>query len=164
MEILSSKFSISPESFAEHLMNSGTRDDRDPDSWHTHSMKKSYMSIKWCRLTKRRMQRPSSVKDYAEFLRPTRRHKPNGLSWNEDVSVADTRGYSYLHESQVVRHEIKPMRNIIKCGWDLNTFAARDPPVSSLVAWEERATVWSKQTDGCLVSELPPFAFICLPK
>lgn len=153
IECLGDSFSMSPEVFEEHLVNSGwqngTCNDQDPNIWITQDMKKSYMSIKWYRPVKRVLQRPYSSVDRQIFLDPNAR----SLSWMEAVSTG-------LGKLRGVEHISRPATNIFRQDWDMKTDGEAAISTGGFAAWEERATVWSKQCGGYLVGQNPIFITI----
>ena len=148
IEILGSTFSISPEFFEEHLINSGWRDgtyqDREADTWITRGMEKNYRSIRWYRPTLPKSSRPNSAADRDELLKP---ENPL-LLWTEAVSVRASNQYATMKR---VKHKLSPTTNILRQDWSLGTNADNIAPSLSPSAWEERATVWSKHIGSCHV-------------
>ena len=138
IECLGSSLSISPEAFEEHLLNGGWRngkyDDPKSDTWITHDMVKNYTTIRWYRPVKRKLQRPYSASDWENILAP----EPWSMMWTE--AVPNDAGKSYP-----VRHRMRPLTNIIRRDWSLKTNAEAQVAVGDLAAWEERATIWSRQ-------------------
>ena len=138
IECLGTSLSMSPEVYEEHLLNSGWRngtyDDNEPDTWVTRDMKKSHMSIRWYRPVKRTLRQPYSTVERKEFL--TSGTQP--FSWTE--AVLDEHG-----KPHGVRHQLRPRNNILRRGWQMNTNADAAISVGSFAAWEERATIWSKE-------------------
>ena len=138
IDCLGTLFSLSPEVYEEHLVNSGWRsgtyDDEDPETWVTRDMKKSHMSIKWYRPVKRILQQPYSSAERKEFL--TSVTLP--FSWTE--AVPDEHG-----KPHGVKHQSRPEINILRQDWDFSTDAEAASSVGSFAAWEERATIWSEQ-------------------
>ena len=137
---LGTSFSMSPEVYEEHLVNSGWRNgmdkDPEPDTWITRDMKKNHMSIRWYRPVKRVLQRPNTASDRLKFLGAS----AYPFSWTE--SVADRLGK--LHG---VHHISKPATNIFRRGWDMKTDGEVNISAGGFTAWEERATLWNKQCD-----------------
>ena len=138
MECLGTSLSMSPEVYEEHLVNSGWRNgtynDKEPDTWVTRDMKKSYLSVRWYRPVKRTLQQPYSSMERKEFL--TSGTLP--FSWTE--AVLDEHG-----QPHGVKHQSRPKTNILRRDWDMSTDAEAAISVGSFTAWEERATIWSKQ-------------------
>ena len=138
IECLGTSLSMSPEVYEEHLLNSGWRngtyDDNHPDTWVTRDMKKSHMSIRWYRPVKRTLQQPYSASERENFL--TSGTQP--FSWTEPVP--DEHG-----KPHGVKHQLRPRFNILRRDWQMNTNADAAISVGSFTAWEERATIWSKQ-------------------
>ena len=138
IECLGTSLSMSPEIYEEHLVNSGwcngTYDDEEPDTWVTRDMKKSHMSIRWYRPVKRTLQQPYSASERKEFL--TAGTLP--FSWTQ--AVPDEHGKPHS-----VKHQSRPKTNILRRDWDMSTNAELTISAGSFVAWEERATIWSKQ-------------------
>ena len=138
IECLGTSLSMSPEVYEEHLLNSGWRngtyDDNEPDTWVTRDMKKSHMSIRWYRPVKRTLRQPYSTVERKEFL--TSGTQP--FSWTE--AVLDEHG-----KPHGVKHQLRPRYNILRRDWQINTIADTADSMGSFAAWEERATIWSKQ-------------------
>ena len=138
IECLGSSLSISPEAFEEHLLNGGWRngkyDDPKSDTWITHNMVKNYTTLRWYRPVRRRLQRPYSASDWEKILDPG----TLSMAWTEAVSSDAGKSYG-------VRHRMEPLTNIIRRDWSLNTNAEAYVAVGDLAAWEERATIWSRQ-------------------
>ena len=138
IECLGSSLSISPEAFEEHLLNGGWRngkyDDPKSDTWITHDMVKNYTTLRWYRPVRRKLQRPYSASDWENILDPGR----CSMAWTEAVSNDAGRPYD-------VRHRMEPLTNIIRRDWSLKTNAESYVAVGDLAAWEERATIWSRQ-------------------
>ena len=151
IEILGSTFSISPEFFEEHLINSGWQNgkyqDREADTWITRGMEKNYTSIRWYRPTLSKSSRPNSAADRIKLLDP---ENPI-LLWTEAVSVHTSNQATTI---KGVKHEARPMTNILRQDWTLKTNAEDVAPLLSPSAWEERATVWSKHLEKCQVGRL----------
>ena len=138
IECLGTSFTMSPEVYEEHLVNSGWRNgtynDQEPETWITRDMKKSHMSIRWYRPVKRVVQRPSSTLDRQRLLNSW----TEGFSWTEAVP-------NDLGKPHGVKHVSRPTTNILRRDWDTKTDAEANTTVGDFAAWEERATVWSKQ-------------------
>ena len=138
IECLGTSLSMSPEVYEEHLLNSGWRngmyDDNEPDTWITRDMKKSHTSIRWYRPVKRTLRQPYSTVERKQFL--TSGTHP--FSWTE--AVLDEHG-----KPHGVKHQLRPRYNILRRDWQMNTNADTANSVGSFAAWEERATIWSKQ-------------------
>ena len=138
MNCLGTSLSMSPEVYEEHLVNSGWRNgtynDKEPDTWVTRDMKKSHLSIRWYRPVKRTLRQPYSTVERKEFL--TSGTTP--FSWTE--AVLDEHG-----QPHGVKHQSRPKTNILRRDWDMSTDAEAGISVGSIAAWEERATIWSKQ-------------------
>lgn len=138
IECLGSSLSISPEAFEEHLLNGGWRngkyDDPKSDTWITHDMVKNYTTLRWYRPVKRKLQRPYSASDWENILDPGR----CSMAWTEAVSNDAGKPYG-------VRHRMEPLTKIIRRDWSLRTNAEAHVAVGDLAAWEERATIWSRQ-------------------
>ena len=139
IECLGTSFSMSPEVYEEHLINSGWLNgmdtDQEPDTWITRDMKKTHMSIKWYRPVKRVLQRPNSTSDRLRFLGTS----AQPFSWTEVIN--DRLGF----KPHGVQHVSKPATNIFRRGWDMRTDAEMNISAGGFVAWEERATLWNKQ-------------------
>ena len=146
IECLGTSLSMSPEVYEEHLVNSGWRNgtynDKEPDTWVTRDMKKSHTSIRWYRPVKRTLQQPYSTIERKEFL--TSGTLP--FSWTE--AVLDEHG-----KPHGVQHQSRPETNILRRDWDMSTDPDAAISVGSFAAWEERATIWSKQIDRLRVGE-----------
>lgn len=138
IECLGTFFSMSPEVFEEHLINSGWQNgmdkDQEPDTWITRDMKKNHISIRWYRPVKRVLQRPNSTSDRLKFL-DTSAHD---FSWTEVMT--DRHG-----EPHAIQHVSRPATNIFRRGWDIKTDAEVSISRKGFVAWEERATLWNRQ-------------------
>jgi hypothetical protein len=144
MECLGSTLGINPEMFEEHLLNSGWRDgcydDPESDTWITRDIVKDYTSIKWYRPVKRSLQRPNSATDRKNLLNQS----TQSLKWTEAVPVRPGKSFG-------VRHELKPSINILRRDWDLRTDTDIASFVNSSAAWEERATIWTRQFEACRI-------------
>ena len=138
IECLGTLYSMSPEVYEEHLLNSGWRNgtynDEDAETWVTRDMKKSHMSIRWYRPVKRILQQPYSIAERKEFL--TSGTLP--FTWTE--AVHDEHG-----KPHGVKHHSRPEVNILRRDWEMNTDVEVATSVGGFAAWEERATIWSKQ-------------------
>ena len=147
IDCLGTSFSISPEVFEEHLVNSGwqsgTYNDEEPDTWITREMGKSHTSIRWFRPVKRILQRPYSTEDRQRLLDASA--KP--FSWSE--AVPNKFGATYD-----VTHLTGPATNILRQDWDLRADTEATFSAGGFAAWEERATVWSKQCGSCRVGKI----------
>lgn len=146
IECLGTSFSVSPEMYEEHLVNSGWQNgiynDQQPENWITRNMKKSHMSIKWYRPVKRTILRPHSITDRLKFLDPS----TQPFRWTENIP--DARG-----KPHGVQHISTPTTNIFRQDWDIKTNADATISAGGFAAWEERATVWDKQCDGYRVGQ-----------
>ena len=144
IECLGSSLNISPEVFEEHLLNAGWQngefDDSESDIWITHDMVKNYRTLRWYRPVKRKLQRPYSAFDWATLLDP---FEP-AMSWTEAVPNDIGKPYG-------VGHSTRPSTNILRRDWDLKTDAEAHVAVGDMAAWEERATIWSRQSESCSV-------------
>ena len=142
---MGSSLNISPEVFEEHLLNSGWRngryDDDETDTWVTRDMTKSYTTLRWFRPVKRKLQRPYSESDWESLLNP----RGKVFSWVESVPSKDGKNFG-------VQHDSKPTTNIIRNDLDLKTDVKAFADVGDLVGWEEKATLWSRQSNGCRIS------------
>ena len=138
IECLGSSLSISPEVFEEHLLNGGWQngkyDDPESDTWITHDMVKNYTTLRWYRPVKRTLPRPYSAWDWEAILDP---QEPS-ISWTEAVPNDPGKPYG-------VSHVMEPSTNILRRDWDLKTDTDAHVVVGDLAAWEERATIWSRQ-------------------
>ena len=138
IECLGTSLSMSPEVYEEHLVNSGWRNgtynDEEPNTWVTRGMKKSHVSIRWYRPVKRILQQPCSTVERKELLSS----ETLPFSWTE--TVLDEHG-----KPHGVKHQSRPETNILRRDWDISTNAEAAISVGSFAAWEERATIWSKQ-------------------
>lgn len=136
IECLGTSFSISPEVYEEHLVNSGWKNgsynDGEPNTWITRDMQKSHMSIKWYRPVKRVLQ-----VDRQRLLDS----RAQSFSWKEAVPNG-------LQKPHGVDHVSKPATNILRQDWDITTDVEATVAVGGFTAWEERATVWSTQCAG----------------
>ena len=143
IECLGSWFSISPEVYEEHLVNSGWQNgicnDDEPDTWITRDMKKNHTSIRWYRPVKRITQRPYSRQDRRMFLDSNLQY--SYLSWVEKVRTE-------LGKVFKVKHKTTPTTNIFRSAWDIKTDTDATMSIGGFTAWEERATVWSKECAG----------------
>ena len=146
IECLGTSFSMSPEIFEEHLVNSGWQNgmynDPKPDTWITRDMKKTHISIKWYRPVKRVLQRPHSTVDRQRFLDPSAK----SFSWTEAVPTK-------VGKPHGVDHVTRPATNILRRDWDIRTDAEESNTVGGFAAWEERATVWIRQRGDCHVGK-----------
>lgn len=146
IDCLGTLFSISPEMYEEHLVNSGWQDgiynDQQPENWITRNMRKSHTSIKWYRPVKRVLQRPYSTTDRQRFLDPS----TQPFRWTENVPDAHGKPHG-------VQHISTPTTNILRQDWDMKTNADARISAGGFAAWEERATVWDRQCDGYRVGQ-----------
>ena len=147
IECLGTSFSISPEMYEEHLVNSGWQNgiynDQSPENWITRDIKKSHMSIKWYRPVRRVLQRPYSTADRQRFLAPS----AQPFRWTENI--LDARG-----KPHGIQHVSRPTTNVLRQDWDIKTNADATISAGGFTAWEERATVWDKQCDGYRVGQI----------
>ena len=138
---LGSSLNISPEVFEEHLLNSGWRngqyDDEESSTWITRDMAKPYTSLRWFRPVKRKLQRPYFDTDWQRLLTPSE----EAFSWTESVHDRGRQDLGVQHKSTVAK-------NIVRAELDLKTDSEASAEVGDLTAWEERATVWSRQSEG----------------
>ena len=145
IEILGSVFGMSPEFFEEHLLNSGWQNGEDQDGgadlWNTRSMKKDYVSVRWYRPGLQTSPRLSSVDDRISLL------GQSSLEWTEIVAVERANGNLI---KRGVHHTVKPATNILRRAWNLKTKPPEIDSTLGSVAWEERATLWSKTVEDCL--------------
>ena len=139
IEQLGSLLNISPETFEEHLLNSGWRNgiktQQGAHSWITHCMKKDYLTVRWYRTVKRQLLKPNTYKERVKLLNPHRRRP--GFSWGE--SVTDDLG-----KRHTVRHSSRPLSNIFRDEWDIHADNIESRDSSKTVAWEEQLTIWSQ--------------------
>ena len=149
IELLGSTFSISPEFFEEHLLNSGWQNgayqDREADTWNTRGMKKNYASIRWYRPVMPALRRSLTAEGRAKLLDLD---DPK-FTWTEPVLIRRSDQETTRHG---VKHEARLTMNILRRDWDLKTKVSDEEETTLLkspVAWEERATVWSKEINGC---------------
>ena len=101
---------------------------------------KSHMSIRWYRPVKRILQHPYSTVERRELM--TSGTLP--FSWTEAVPDEHSKPHG-------VKHQLRPEINILRRDWDMSTDAEAANSVGNFAAWEERATIWSKQKDKLLV-------------
>ena len=151
IECLGSSLNISPEAFEEHLSNGGWQngkyDDPKSDTWITHDMVKNYTTLRWYRPVKLKLQRPYSASDWEYLLNPGWR-----MVWTEAVPNDAGKPYG-------VRHMMEPLTNIIRHGWSLKTNAEAHVAAGDLAAWEERATIWSRQRGSQSIGECNVFFY-----
>ena len=144
IECLGSSLNISPEVFEEHLLNAGWQNgeygDAESDTWNTRDMAKNYRTLRWYRPVKRKMQRPYSAFDWETLLDP----REPSMSWTEAVPNDAGKPYG-------VGHSTRPSTNILRRDWNLRTDAETHVAVGDMAAWEEKATIWSRQIGGCSV-------------
>lgn len=140
MNCLGSSLGISPETFEEHLLNSGWRDGRYDDSesntWITRNMTKDYTSLKWYRPVKRRL--PSEFDRNREQLLSD---EAEGIE-----KMKSTRNAAGKSTKNILK--INPSTNILRREWDLS-IDLRDRSSVGISVWEERATVWTRQYETC---------------
>ena len=148
IECLGSLFSISPEVYEEHLVNSGWQngvyDDQEPVTWVTRDMKKSHTSVKWYRPVKRTMQRLYSTKNRRRLLDPSALR----FRWTETVHKKSSKS------DDSVEHSLDPATSILRRDWDMKTDTETSTGVESFAMWEEKATAWSKQCGGYRVGQI----------
>ena len=149
IELLGSALDISPEAFEEHLIGSGWRNgtsiDRPADTWITRDMVKDYVSVKWYRPVLKRLRKPDTLEDRAALLEPREGKVP--LTWVEEVH--DKRGK--IHR---VHHSTRPLSNVLRTAWDIHGDVADSKSTQRAVAWEERATIWSRTSGSLRVGKL----------
>lgn len=149
IELLGSTLSIGPEAFEEHLIGSGWKNgnsfDRPADTWITRDMVKDYVSVKWYRPVLQRLQKPDTLEDRATLLEPREGKTP--LAWVEEVH--DERGK--IHR---VHHSMRPLSNVLRKAWDIHGDVAGSKSTQKAVAWEERATIWSRTLGSLRIGKL----------
>ena len=149
IELLGSALDISPEAFEEHLIGSGWRNgsglDRPAETWITRDMAKDYLSVTWYRPVLKRLQKPDTLEDRAALLEPRESKVP--LTWVEEIH--DKRGK--VHR---VHHSMRPLSNVLRKAWDIHGDVADRKSTKKAVAWEERATIWSRTMGSFRVGKL----------
>ena len=149
IELLGSALDISPEAFEEHLIGSGWRNgsslDRPADTWITRDMVKDYVSVTWYRPVLKRLQKPDTLEDRAALLEPRESKVP--LTWVEEIH--DKHGK--IHR---VHHSTRPLSNVLRKAWDIHGDVADSISTKRAVAWEERATIWSRTLGSFRVGKL----------
>ncbi|KAJ6125563.1 Mg2+ transporter protein CorA-like/Zinc transport protein ZntB [Penicillium samsonianum] len=125
IDMLGENFSINPEFFEEHLLNSGYVDgkyDSPPArNWSTASFEKSYISFRWIRPIYRRPTYFSSA-DLEDLL--------------EDSVTHFTRGRSVTTEI---------LTNIFRLDWGLWTDPTTTSMMKRVCGLEERVSIWRKK-------------------
>ena len=145
IELLGSAFGMNPEFFGEHLLNSGWRSgyytDGGANSWNTRGLRKDYTSVRWYRPSLESFPGASSVNDRVKLL------GPQSSKWTETVSIDQgTDDFTNLG----THHRALPLTNILRRDWNLKAESSQQSSTLGPVAWEERATVWSKSMQDCL--------------
>ena len=139
IESLGYVFGINPEFFEEHLLNSRWQDslfeDQESDTWITSGMKKNYMSIKWQRLVKCNLPE-SEIRSVST---------PNSMSIDTEA------GASFVYALELVTNTIRRIRYL---GSDLEMKNS----TSTSALMEEKATVWTSETEFCQFSGLSNLA------
>ena len=137
IDCLGNSFSMSPEFYEEHLVNSGWQNgidnDQEPDTWITRDIKKAHMSLRWYRPVKRTVQRPCSAEDRRKFLDS----RAGSIGWMETFSIEG--------KPHHVKHVLSPATNILRQNWDIKTDVEAVDSTGGFIALEERATMWNKQ-------------------
>ncbi|KAL2053352.1 hypothetical protein ABVK25_006346 [Lepraria finkii] len=100
-------------------------------------MVKNYRTLRWYRPVKRKLQRPYSAFDWATLLDP---FEP-AMLWTEAVPNDTDKPYG-------VGHSTRPSTNVLRRDWDLKTDAEAHVVVGDMAAWEETATIWSRQSES----------------
>ena len=134
--ILGSCFSISPEVFEEHLLDSALSSlDPKPTTWNTRHLEKDYVSLSWYRPVKRSLWKSGRVNDYRRLLDP-------GFSWfGQDRSA---------HKQEVLYR----LRSVV------NIFRQECPQEMSdeiFSGWTEKVTFWKTRIGHC---DLGTFLFL----
>ena len=149
IELLGSALDISPEAFEEHLIDSGWRNgsslDRPADTWITRDMVKDYVSVKWYRPVLKRLRKPETLEDRATLLEPRENKVP--LTWVEEIR-------DKIGKIHRVHHSTSPLSNVIRKAWDIHGDVADAKSTQKAVAWEERATIWSRTLGSLCVGTL----------
>lgn len=150
---LGSIFQITPEFFEEHLNRSGySRDsynDSDIRTWNSSLVKKNYFSLKWQRPVYREACEPTSSNRRERLLGS---HEPRmpPVEWLSEVLIPNPPE----KESRLVtrHHNVFLNGNIFRQEWVLSI----DPDIlvpptgqNARGAWEERATLFRTNIDGC---------------
>ncbi|KAL9631036.1 MAG: hypothetical protein Q9164_006108 [Protoblastenia rupestris] len=146
IECLGSSLSISPEMFEEHLLNASLQKprtvDSEPDTWVTHNFPKDYVSFKWYRPVRRTLRRFYSIADRSILLA----HRSKPFYWREPEPRSGMPG-----KPESVKHESRFVRNIFRPSWTFKAEGEDELNKGLLCAWEERATIWSTQRQGCQI-------------
>ena len=149
MHILGSNLDMNPEVFEEHLLNSGwangSYQDLDSDTWITRSLRKDYLSIKWCKPVKRELLRPNYAQDWSQLLD----HSTQVLRWDEPVTQFTTSGPRKYN----VQHHLSPMTNILRRDRGLTSSLESNSPNTTTLMWEERLTIWTKMYETYRLSK-----------
>lgn len=150
ISLLRMSFPLSPEFFEEHLHGSGIRLDLSveslPRSWNTSNLRKSYVSLKWCRPVTRWTQEPITSFQVDSLLSDG---QPKG-SYNSKPTInsQNQRGIS-----KRISYKLQTMTNIFRPEFPLSmnpqdsdeTHDAALNKASS--GWEERATMCTIEID-----------------
>lgn len=132
LSVLGNCLHITPEAFEEHLLNSGWHihayNDVETDLWTTRNLTKNYASMRWFRPIERRFPRPYQERLPGDLLDPS--NIPD--TWEERPSPI-----------RRLVHSVHPLVNLLRRPWVGGIGS------DSFSAWEERATVWDTNINGC---------------
>lgn len=138
ISLLCMSFPLSPEFFEEHLHGSGFRRDMSaeplPRSWNTSNLRKSYVSLKWCRPVTRWRQKPITSFQLDSLLSVG--HLAGAYNSNFKINNSSRISYTLKTMTNIFRPEF-PL-SIIPQDSDKTHDAA---PKRASSGWEERATM-----------------------
>lgn len=139
IKLLGATFTISPEFFEEHLHRSGYYSDeaneQSPQAWNTSSLRKSYVSVKWCRPVNRWRQEP--------FTRSER----NALLQSGSAELQGTFKPEAISPSITLDYTTTTMTNIFRPEFAMSTDPEGVIPKTAPAGWEERATMCTVKLD-----------------
>jgi hypothetical protein len=160
---LGETFSINPEFFEEHLLNSGYAgadyNMMPSRSWATGSLDKSYVSMRWIRPVFRRPMYSSSrsMKDLVKASTRTRKkvEPVSEAGGEEDPDQDDQVGVEHFTPYGAVTTTVST--NIFRSDWPLWTDPGRTANLKRECGLEERLTIWKGTLAGrdCDISKLP---------
>ncbi|OCL04462.1 hypothetical protein AOQ84DRAFT_117046 [Glonium stellatum] len=153
IDVLGSIFQITPEFFEEHLNRSGygrnSYNDGDTRAWNSGLLKKNYFSFKWQRPIYREACEPTSSNSRERLLGS---HEPKmpPVEWLSEELIPNPPEKEPRFVTH--RHRLLLNGNIFRQEWVLSI----DPDVlvpptgqNARGAWEERATLFRSNINGC---------------
>lgn len=141
---------INPQCFAEHLRDSGYRNNLfsefDSQLWNTSALPNDYVSVKWYRPMYRRIQDPRTYARNALL-------DDSGIFFREPSEFFKKRKgrHKDSRSRKRITYRRKAATNILRADWHIGTNPDAETIKSSPFVLEERATVWAKQIDSCHV-------------